>query len=124
MSNQQSNKAKFIVSILAMTSLAALAPAANAQTIKPNTATENILNRANLNTNSTQRQFTKKAPSPVLERLEKPLGTNALDKKNGTCPWNLSCLKRKPGTLKTPINGIDSTINPGVLNKPLPQIRK
>jgi len=121
MSNQQSNKAKFIVSILAMTSLAALAPAANAQTVKPSVATENILNRADLNTNSSEAQLWKKPSSPVLERIGNEKNPY-LNTHNKGC--NEVCGKRKPGDLKTPSNGIDSTINPGVLNKPLPQIRK
>lgn len=97
MSNQQSNKAKFIASILAITSLAALPPVANAQTVKPSNATRKILNRANLNTNSNQRQFTNKKPSRTLERLNKPVANTKKRGANGIC-FNRGCRKRRVRT--------------------------
>lgn len=67
MSNQQSNKTKFIVGILAMTSLAALAPAANAQSLKLSASTENILSRASLNTDSVNKRELRRKLSLIQE---------------------------------------------------------
>lgn len=119
MSNQQSNKTKFIIGILAMTSLAALAPSANAQTVKPSAATENILNRANLNTDSVKKQQPGGGLSPSIERLDRTKLGDPLRACDGGGSTNNICSK-KPGL------GRDSIKNPAPikLDQPLPQIRK
>ncbi|TVP56065.1 MAG: hypothetical protein EA343_24535 [Nodularia sp. (in: Bacteria)] len=109
MSKNNTSKIKFILSILAITSVAALNPAAYAQNIKPGNV-DNFLTRANLNPNSSQlqRRDIDNVPSAV-EKLPdgfKPNG--AEDKFNVVC--NGSCGK-KPNAeelKKNPINPNDS----------------
>jgi hypothetical protein len=66
----KASKVKFVLGMIAMSSIAALAPAANAATLKSNPAAfGDILSQAKLNLDSpTQQQATSTSPS--LEQLQ------------------------------------------------------
>ena len=65
----KASKVKFVLGMIAMSSIAALAPAANAATLKSNQALGDILSQAKLNLDSaTQQQATYTSPS--LEQLQ------------------------------------------------------
>jgi hypothetical protein len=113
MSTQKSSKIKFIFSMIAMTSIAALNPAVNAQTPQPG-AVDNLLNRANLSTDSIKvRPGVVNNVTPSVQKLPgtiKPGGENA---HNFGCV-NAGCAERLP-------NNGRRIINPTILNE---QIRK
>ncbi|GAX44994.1 hypothetical protein NIES4075_60130 [Tolypothrix sp. NIES-4075] len=65
----KASKVKFVLGMIAMSSIAALAPAANAATLKSNQALGDVLSQAKLNLDSpTQQQATSTSPS--LEKLQ------------------------------------------------------
>ncbi|HEY9602549.1 MAG TPA: hypothetical protein V6C85_13120 [Allocoleopsis sp.] len=108
---------QFVLGLLALTSIAALPPAAHAQIAKPSTTVDNILNRANLSTDSSKLQPSTQQLSPSLERLNDP--SKLRDDQNGVC--NGSCSK--------PIDKSDLLTNPATLpatqlNQSLPQLRQ
>lgn len=125
MSTKKASQVKFILSILAMTSVAALNSAVNAQTLKPGATVDAFLNRANLSTKSTKVQNTTiEKVSPTVERLNNSSKLQRqLEDGNGTC--NGSCSGgKKPSDrgrelITDPINRSGS-----LLNQSLPQIRK
>ncbi|WP_460206792.1 hypothetical protein [Scytonema sp. NUACC21] len=122
MFNSKESKVKVILSILAMTSIAALTPSAYAQTAKPGKSVDNILNRANINTNSTELQRHRDLSSPSIEKLPeglKPGGINGI--LDGGC--NNGKCGGKPNI------GREVLTNPGInpasgLNQSLPQIHR
>jgi hypothetical protein len=92
MSNNIS-KIKFILSLLAVTSVAALNPSAYAQNIKPGNV-DNFLNRANLNTNFPQVQPRENINlTPSVQKLPDSLKPGATQESgNGGCV-NVVCSK-------------------------------
>lgn len=68
MSIRNSNQLKVMLGIITLTSLAALTPSAYAQV--PVKATDNILNRANLNTNTIKLNQPDSKLSPSVERIQ------------------------------------------------------
>ncbi|MEH2196004.1 MAG: hypothetical protein V7K98_25640 [Nostoc sp.] len=126
MSTKKANQVKFILGILAMTSVAALNSAVNAQTLKPDATVDAFLNRANLSTKSTKIQNTTiEKVSPTVERINNSsILQRQLDDVNGSCPKNGACGVKKPSErgrelITDPINRSGS-----LLNQSLPQIRK
>ena len=125
MSTKKFSQVKFILSILAMTSVAALNSAVNAQTVKPDATVDTFLNRANLSTKSTKIKNTRlENLSPTIERLNNSSKLQRqLEDGNGTC--NGSCgggkkpSERGRELITDPINRSGS-----LLNQSLPQIRK
>ncbi|MBI1241634.1 hypothetical protein [Umezakia ovalisporum] len=107
MSTNNTNKIKLILSILAVTSVAALNPSAYSQTVKPGNI-DNFLNRANLNINPGQLEPTEINKLPAVEKL--PTGTI---KKPGAEAWNVSCNGACADPVKKQIN-----------QNSLPQIQK
>ncbi len=100
------NKIKLMLGVFAMTSVAALTPSVNAE---PTSSYNGILNRANLNLESSSLQQTESQSSPTLEKpdLSNQLGTRACDGGGST---NNICSKKpfRNGQLTTPS---DSRLN-------------
>ncbi|MBN3926198.1 hypothetical protein [Nostoc sp. NMS4] len=125
MSAKKSNQVKFILSILAMSSVAAFSSGVNAQTLKPDTTVDTFLNRANLTTKSTKIQDTKlQKLSPTVERINNSSKfQRQLDSQNSGGCTNTSCGVKNPSQqgrelITDPINRSGS-----LLNQSLPQIR-
>jgi hypothetical protein len=90
MSTQKSSKIKFIFSMIAMTSIAALNPAVNAQTPQPG-AVDNLLNRANLSTDSIKvRPGVVNNLTPSIQRLPGTLKPGGAAAHNGVCDGSCS----------------------------------
>jgi hypothetical protein len=68
----KASKVKFVLGMIAMSSIAALAPAANAATLKSNQALGDILSQAKLNLDSPQ-QLQASSVLPSLEKLNPSL---------------------------------------------------
>ncbi|MBD2775798.1 hypothetical protein [Iningainema tapete] len=90
----KASKVKFVLGIVAMTSLAAINPAAaNATTLESSLAVQNIMSQAKLNLDSPTQQ------SEILPSLEKLQASSELAARpkrptNGGCTFNNSCRKR------------------------------
>lgn len=125
MSTKKSSQVKFILSILAMTSVAALNSAVNAQTVKPDATVDTFLNRANLSTESRKIQNIRiEKLSPSVERINnssKP--KTQLDLFDGSCN-NGSCPAKTPSNLKRELITDPINRSGSLLNQSLPQIRK
>ncbi|MEH2283855.1 MAG: hypothetical protein V7K90_21435 [Nostoc sp.] len=126
MSTKKSNQVKFILSILAMSSVAAFSSGVNAQTIKPDTTVDTFLNRANLSAKSTKVQDIRlQNLSPSVERINNSSKLQRqLDSQNSGGCSNGSCGIKKPSQqgrelITDPINRSGS-----LLNQSIPQIRK
>jgi hypothetical protein len=86
----KASKVKFVLGMIAMSSIAALAPAANAATLKSNQALGDILSQAKLNLDSSTQQQAN-STSPSLEQLQQvalrksTLRCDGGGSTNGTC---------------------------------------
>ncbi len=87
----KANRVKFVLGMIAMTSLAAITPAANAASFKSNPALGNIMSQAKLNLDSPTQQLQANSKSPSLEQLALKKSGRACDgggSSNGTCHSN------------------------------------
>ncbi len=84
------NKIKFWLGIIAMTGFAALSPVANAAIAKP-AAVSNILNRANLNVDSSELQQHNQQSTPSVQQLPGGFKLAAISRSNNSGCSNNSC---------------------------------
>ncbi|MEH2239143.1 hypothetical protein [Nostoc sp.] len=124
MSTKKSSQVKFILSILAMTSVAALNSAVNAQTVKPDATVDTFLNRANLSSKSTKVQNIRiEKLSPTVERINNSSKLQRqLEAGDNGC--NGSCGIRKPSDRGREVIIDRANRSGSLLNQSLPQIRK
>ena len=88
MSTNKASQVKFVLGIIAMTSVAALTPAANAKTLESSSVLQNIMSQAKLSLDSPMQQLNKPLATPSLEKLE---GATKLAKANDDNSTNSGC---------------------------------
>jgi hypothetical protein len=111
MSNRQPSHVKFMLGLLAITSIASIMPGVQAQTVDPDTngsPSNGILQRANLKLDSSQYQQGSNT-SPSLEQLSTPSKLDRVsDSVNSGCV-NTACRK--------PLKDFNSNVNPGLYQR-------
>lgn len=114
-------KIKFILSLLAVTSVAALNPSAYAQNVKPGNV-DGFLNRANLNTVSPQLQLRENNNLPAsVQKLPNGFKPgSSIDKCDGGGSTNFICGKKPQTENQLRTNPVNS--NGSLLNRSVPQI--